>query len=212
MADDVSGTAFAVAVRDVPLVAVLRGLSAGAATAVGQAAVRGGLRAVEVTMDSPGAAEAIAALVAAVPAGVAVGAGTVVTDTGFDRAVAAGAQFLVAPHLDAGLVGRAAAADIPFVPGVVSPTELHAAVAAGAPMVKLFPAAPLGPGYLAALRGPYPDVEIMVSGGVAVHAVTGWLRAGATVVGIGLHGLGRTAAEVEEGARRLAGLAAEVTR
>lgn len=203
---------FTLAVAEVPVVAILRGLPAGAAVSVGCAAVDGGLLAVEVTLDSPGAVEAIAGLVAAVPTEVAVGAGTVLSAADVDLAVAAGAAFLVAPHLDAEVMARAVAAGVPVVPGVASPTELHTAVRAGATMVKLFPAGPLGPGYVAALRGPYPDVPIMVSGGVTVDAVQAWLRAGATVAGIGLSSLGRAAPEVGERARTLVELLAGADR
>lgn len=207
-----SGATLAAALHAVPVIAVLRGLAPDDATAVGLAAAAGGLRAVEVTMDSPGAGDAIAALVAAAPTGVAVGAGTVVSAADLEHAVTAGARFLVSPHLDGDLVRRAAALEVPFIPGVASPTELHAAVAAGASMVKLFPAAALGQGYLAALRGPYPQVAVMVSGGIAIDTIASWLQAGATAVGIGMATIDRHPDHVQEVASKLVGLAAEFTR
>lgn len=173
-----------------PAVAVLRGLDAVAAHRFAEAAVAGGLPAVEVTMDSPGAPDTIASLRASLPAGVAVGAGTVVTETDLAAAHGAGASFFVAPHLDEAIVAAAVALGLACIPGVASPTELYRAVGAGAAMVKLFPASALGTGYLRALRGPYPDVAVMVSGGVTIDAAADWWRAGATVVGLGVPAFG----------------------
>lgn len=176
----------------VPVIAVLRGQETQEACALAIAAMSGGLKVIEVTMDSPGAAESIRRLAESAPPGVAIGAGTVVTLTDLDAAAAAGAGFAVAPHLDPALVTAAEEMGMSMVPGVASPTELHAAVTAGARYVKLFPAAALGLGYLSALRGPYPTVPVMVSGGIAVEQIGLWLAAGATAVGIGQSGLART--------------------
>jgi 2-dehydro-3-deoxyphosphogluconate aldolase/(4S)-4-hydroxy-2-oxoglutarate aldolase len=74
---------------------------------------------------------------------------------------------------------------VPAIPGVLSPTEITAAVAAGADVVKLFPASLGGPGYLAALRGPFPDVRFVPTGGIRVPDVPTWLEAGAVCVGLG---------------------------
>ncbi|MEY2424606.1 MAG: 2-dehydro-3-deoxyphosphogluconate aldolase / (4S)-4-hydroxy-2-oxoglutarate aldolase [Actinomycetota bacterium] len=173
------------ALAAVPLIAVLRGLGPDDAVSLGCALAAGGFRAVEITMDSPDAATSIKGLVDALDASVVVGAGTVVSTHDVAAAVGAGAEFAIAPHLDEEVVRSALAHGIAVVPGVGSATELHRAVEAGATMVKLFPGAPLGVGYLAALRGPYPDVPIMVSGGVGIDSIGDWLRAGATAIGLG---------------------------
>lgn len=182
----------------VPAVAVLRGLDSDAAVAVGSAAAEAGLRAVEVTLDSPGALKAIASLAAGVPEGVVVGAGTVVRRGDVEAAVAAGASFLVAPHLDLEVLAVASAAGVPMVPGVATPSELHAAVGAGVEMVKLFPATALGTDYLRALRGPYPHTPIIVTGGVSVGDAAAWMSAGATAVGVGTSALGRVPSQVAD--------------
>jgi 2-dehydro-3-deoxyphosphogluconate aldolase/(4S)-4-hydroxy-2-oxoglutarate aldolase len=82
-------------------------------------------------------------------------------------------------------VAAAVARGIPFVPGIASATELHRALRAGATMVKLFPGSSLGVDYLRHLRGPYPDVPVMVSGGVTIDAIESWFAAGANAVGLG---------------------------
>lgn len=186
---------------ELPIVAVLRGREPRTTVALAHAAFDGGLTAVEITMDSPGAADAIAQVAAEGPTGSAVGAGTIRSVADLDAAVDAGATFVVAPHLDVAVVEHALGRAVPIVPGVVTPTELITAFAAGAAMVKLFPAGPLGTSYLQALRGPFPDVPIMVTGGIELPEAGAWISAGATCVGVG-SSLGSTAAEVSA---RLAG-------
>lgn len=198
-----NGQRFSEAIRAVPVVAVLRGYGAEQAVALGAAAADGGLLAVEVTVDSPGALQAITLLRSQLAPEVAVGAGTVLSVEQVDLAIAAGADFVVSPHLDEAVVGHASSLNVTVVPGVASPTELWNAVQAGVPMVKLFPAGTLGFAYLSALRGPYPDVAIMVSGGIAVEQVKAWLAAGATAVALGLRAFGRTPAAVLEEVRAL---------
>lgn len=182
------------ALRQVPLIAVLRGLETAEAVAAGLACAAGGLRTIEITMDSPGAEGALASLRRSLePLSVIVGAGTVVRAKDVSTAVDAGAQFLVAPHLDHEVVAAGLANGLPVVPGILSPTELNSACCAGAPMVKLFPAGPAGVAHLRALRGPYPDVPIMVSGGIGLESASEWLSAGANAVGLGTSALGRDA-------------------
>lgn len=166
-------------------VAVLRRLPGDVLLPVVEALVDGGIRAIEVTMDGERAAEQLANLRERLPAGVLLGAGTVTRVDQVDAAVAAGAAFLVSPHLDPALLERAAAHGVPFIPGVMTPTEIMAALRAGAQMVKVFPASTLGPSYIREIRGPLRDVPIMVTGGVSEHNATAFLEAGANIVGIG---------------------------
>lgn len=144
-----------------------------------------GIRAVEVTLDQPQSLDALRRLVAHAPPDVVVGAGTVVTSGHIDAVVDAGASFLVCPHLDESLIAHAAERGLPVLPGVTTGTEVAAARRAGATIVKLFPGGPLGPAYLRALRGPFPDVPFVPTGGIDVADVPGWLEAGALCVGIG---------------------------
>lgn len=144
-----------------------------------------GVQAVEVTLDTPGALTAIERLAQRFAGRLHVGAGTVLDAEATRRAVDAGAAFVVAPGLDEGTVTRALELGVPVLPGVFTPTEVLAARRLGCEAVKLFPAGPVGPGYLKALRGPIPDVAIVPTGGIGLADVPGYLAAGAHAVGLG---------------------------
>src|SRR5918994_380593 len=149
--------------------------------AVVRALRAGGIEAIEITSDTPGALEAVAA---ARQAGAPIGAGTIRTVEEARAFAGAGAAFLVSPGLVPQIVREGRALGVPMVPGVLSPTEVLGAVAAGSSSVKLFPAARLGGvRYLEALRGPFPDVRFIPTGGIAVEEVPRWLEAGAACVG-----------------------------
>lgn len=144
-----------------------------------------GVRAVECTLDQPGALGAIETLLAIAPPGVVVGAGTVTSVDEVDRLADLGAGFAVTPHLDPALLERASALGFPLIPGVMTPTEIAIALGLGAPAVKLFPAGPLGIPYLSALYGPFGDLAVIPTGGISVPEVPAWLSAGAVAVGLG---------------------------
>jgi 2-dehydro-3-deoxyphosphogluconate aldolase/(4S)-4-hydroxy-2-oxoglutarate aldolase len=164
------------------IVAVLRAPTADAFAAVADVLVGAGITALEVTLTSRGALDALAGLRRQLPSSVAVGVGTVLTADEAKAAVDAGAEFLVSPVVDPGLVS---ASGVPFYPGTLTPTEIFAAYRAGAPLVKLFPAAGLGTDYLRNVHGPLPDVKIMPTGGVKIEDIADWLLAGASAVGLG---------------------------
>ncbi len=164
------------------VVAVLRAPTADGFAAVADVLVEAGITALEVTLTSRGAIDALAGLRRRLPPAAVVGAGTVLTVDQAKAAVDAGAAFLVSPVLDPGL---AAGAGVPFYPGALTPTEIFHAYAAGAPLVKLFPAATVGPRYLKDLHGPLPEVRIMPTGGIDVADVATWLAGGAAAVGLG---------------------------
>jgi 2-dehydro-3-deoxyphosphogluconate aldolase / (4S)-4-hydroxy-2-oxoglutarate aldolase len=142
----------------------------------------GGIDAIEITADTPGALEAVAA---AREAGAPIGAGTIRTVEEARAFAAAGAAFLVSPGLVSQIVHEGRELGVPTVPGVLSPTEVLGAFAAGASIVKLFPASLGGARYLGALRGPFPDVRFIPTGGIATEDVPRWLEAGAACVGLG---------------------------
>ena len=144
-----------------------------------------GVRAIECTLDQPDAFDAVAALLEGRRPGEVLGGGTVTTTGQIDALVAAGADFAVSPHLDEGLLAHALDRGFCLIPGVMTPSEIARATALGAPAVKLFPAGPLGVRYLSALRGPFPDVAVVPTGGIAVEDVPAWLHAGALCVGLG---------------------------
>jgi 2-dehydro-3-deoxyphosphogluconate aldolase / (4S)-4-hydroxy-2-oxoglutarate aldolase len=153
--------------------------------AAGEALAEAGVRAMEVTLNSPDALEGIAALRRALDGRVLVGAGTVRTAGDVERALAAGAAFLVSPNIDLPSVSRARAAGVPHLPGVFTPTEAQTASTAGCRLVKLFPADLLGPRYLRALRAPLDHIGFVPTGGILLEEVGEWVRAGAVALGVG---------------------------
>jgi 2-dehydro-3-deoxyphosphogluconate aldolase / (4S)-4-hydroxy-2-oxoglutarate aldolase len=164
------------------IVAILRSKTADGFAAVADVLVGAGVTALEVTLTSEGSIDALAGLRRQLPDSVTIGAGTVLTADEAKASIDAGAEFLVSPVLDTELV---AASNVPFYPGVFTPTEIHAAMRAGARVVKVFPAGGLGPGYLRDIRGPLPAARIMPTGGIKIEDVADWLTAGAVAVGLG---------------------------
>ena len=114
--------------------------------------------------------------------GVLLGAGTVLTADEARAAIDAGARFLVTPGLRPAVAAVAVAAGVPVMLGAFTPTEVATAVDLGSAAVKIFPAGRLGPAYLSDLRGPYPHVELLPSGGISADNAAAFLAAGATAV------------------------------
>jgi 2-dehydro-3-deoxyphosphogluconate aldolase / (4S)-4-hydroxy-2-oxoglutarate aldolase len=174
------------------VVAVLRAPTADGFSAVADILVAAGITAIEVTLTSRGAIDAIGGLRRQLPSHAVVGAGTVLTADQAKASVDAGAAFLVSPVLDPAL--HSASFGVPFYPGGLTPSEILAAQRTGAPLIKLFPAATVGPRYIRDLHGPLPDVRIMPTGGIDLGDVAAWLTAGAAAVGLGGPLLGDAAA------------------
>jgi len=145
----------------------------------------GGVKSVEITMTVPGAVDIIATLAKSISDDVVIGAGTVVDVQTAKRVIDAGAQFVVGPVLNLDVVKLCRDHDTVVIPGCFSPTEIFTAWNAGADIVKVFPATALGPKYFKDLRGPFPDIRLMPTGGVTVDNVGEWIAAGAVAVGIG---------------------------
>src|SRR2546421_5279698 len=167
------------------VVAILRGRRAEHLDTVLDVLVDAGIRSLEVTLNTPGALEAIRRARTRFGEEVSVGAGTVRTVADVEDAVAAGAQFLVSPHTDPALVARARELAVAYLPGALTPTEIVTAWNSGAAAVKLFPARLGGPRYLRDLREPLPDIPIVPTGGVSAENVGEWFAAGAVAVGVG---------------------------
>ncbi len=165
-------------------VAILRGDFSGAWLDLGSVLVESGVEAIEVTMTCPDASLAIKALSERYGAQAAIGAGTVLTPEQVDQAMEAGARYIVAPNTNPGVVAHCQERGVLVIPGAFTPTEIEHAYNLGAGMVKLFPAMPLGPAYLRNIRGPYPHIPIIVTGGIGVEDITAFLDAGATAVGM----------------------------
>jgi 2-dehydro-3-deoxyphosphogluconate aldolase/(4S)-4-hydroxy-2-oxoglutarate aldolase len=200
------------AIGSTPLIAIVRFHDGGDLRGTMDALVRGGIEAIELTIDTPGA---LAAVAEATEAGRTVGVGTVLTADQVRASAAAGARFVVSPALVPEVIEIALELGLEPLPGVYTATELLQAIAAGSRAVKLFPACAGGPGYLKALRGPFPAVPIVPTGGIRIDEIAAYLEAGATSVALGSELVGRTApatdAEFERIKTRAARAVAAVT-
>jgi len=169
-----------------PLMAILRGFDAERSVGLATAAWDLGIEAVEVPVQS---AATLAALAAVVEAGRLrghhVGAGTVTTLDLVRQAAAAGAAFTVAPGLDAEVATASIDAGMPHLPGVSTPSEIQSALRLGLGWVKAFPASVLGEEWLRAMRGPFPEVTFVATGGMDADNAARFLEAGARVVAVG---------------------------
>lgn len=168
-----------------PLVAVLRARAAGAYRPVVDALVDGGVRAIELTLTTPGTLEELPELRAALPADVSLGVGTVMFPDQARAAVQCGADFLVTPSFSPDLAAVVPLLGVPVIPGGLTPSELQAGWMAGAAAVKLFPASAVDPDYLRQLHGPFPGLPVVPSGGIDAAGAVSWKRAGAVAVSIG---------------------------
>lgn len=171
--------------RAAQAVAVVRARDCDEALQIVDALDRGGLRAIELTFTTPGVAEAIAEARRRLDPDTLLGAGTITTPEQVGAAAEAGADFLVSPHLDPPLLQRMLATGLLCIPGALTPSEVAAALRIGAGVVKLFPAAGFGVAYMRALFGPFPGLQVLPTGGIAVADVRSWLDAGAVAVGLG---------------------------
>jgi 2-dehydro-3-deoxyphosphogluconate aldolase/(4S)-4-hydroxy-2-oxoglutarate aldolase len=174
-------------ISDVALIPALRVSTPDEALFAADAVSRGGIPIVELTMTVPGAPELIAHLVKQHPQMV-IGAGTVLDVETARRCVDAGAMFITSPGLNLPTVEFAVKAGVAVLPGVLTPTEIMAALKAGADFVKVFPCEQLGgPSYIRALKAPFPEVPFIASGGVNQQNAGDYIRAGVTALGIGVH-------------------------
>jgi 2-dehydro-3-deoxyphosphogluconate aldolase / (4S)-4-hydroxy-2-oxoglutarate aldolase len=187
------------------LVAIVRSDDAATASAVAEALLGAGAGVLEVSLTTPGALGVVERLAAGHPDAV-IGAGTVLDAPSAAAAIGAGARLLVAPGFASGALETGHRYGAVVVPGVASPTEVERALSAGADLLKLFPAAGLGPQWLAAIREPLPQAPFVVTGGVDPGNVAAWFDAGAVAVGAGFGG-GATAdpAAAAERLRAIAG-------
>ena len=173
------------AIEDCGVVAIIRIQDAGRVAAVVEALARGGVRAIEITMTVPGAIDAIRSIAAALTDDVVLGAGTVLDAGTANKVIDAGAQFVVAPTLNAETIHACHARDVAILPGCFTPTEMLTAWQLGADIIKVFPATTLGPGYLKDVRAPLPQLKLMPTGGVTPENAGDWIRAGAVALGVG---------------------------
>src|SRR6266571_5668649 len=151
-----------------------------------RALAAGGVGAVEVTLTTPGAIDAIADLASDKGlAGCVIGAGTVLDESAARHVIDAGARFVVSPALVPAVIRACRDREVPCMPGAFTPTEILEAWRAGASLVKLFPAASLGPDFIRDVLAPLPFLRLVPSGGVTLENAAEWIRAGAAAVSVG---------------------------
>ena len=168
------------------IIPIIRAPSADAAVAVAEALLQGGLAVAEITMTVPNAIDAIGRVAKRFSGKLLVGAGTVTDAEMARRAVDAGAEFIVSPCLVPDVIEAAQRADVAVLPGALTPSEVFAAFRAGGDMVKVFPVQSVGgAAYLRALRGPFPDIPLVPTGGVTLDNIGEMFKAGAAAVGVG---------------------------
>ncbi|ELZ79083.1 bifunctional 4-hydroxy-2-oxoglutarate aldolase/2-dehydro-3-deoxy-phosphogluconate aldolase (plasmid) [Haloferax larsenii] len=168
------------------VVAIVRGTNPERAIETVDALQRGGVSVVEVTANTDGVLDMIREISSTFTADeVVVGAGTVLDSETARATTLAGAEFIVTPSFDTETIQTANRYGVPSVVGVATPTEAVDAYTAGADMVKIFPAASLGPGFVSSLQGPLGHIPTVPTGGVSLDNVGAFIDAGATAVGVG---------------------------
>lgn len=167
------------------IIAIMRAQSSDQLVAAAGTILAGGVRAIEVTMTTPGALEVIAEARARFGTDALLGAGSVLDPETGRAVILAGAEFIVSPVLNLGLIALCNRYGIPVMPGCFSPTEVLTAWQAGADLVKLFPADLGGPGLVKAILAPLPQVRIVPVGGVNLTNAADFIRSGAVALGVG---------------------------
>jgi 2-dehydro-3-deoxyphosphogluconate aldolase / (4S)-4-hydroxy-2-oxoglutarate aldolase len=172
-------------VLDTGIVAILRAPSSEQLTNVARALFDGGIDIIEVTLTVPGALEIVAAVKKELGSRVLMGAGTILDPETARAALLAGAEFIVSPAFNPDVIRLCKRYDKLVMPGAFTPTEILAAWESGADIVKVFPSDAVGPSYLKALKGPYPQIRLMPTGGVNLQTLPAFVKAGACAVGVG---------------------------
>jgi 2-dehydro-3-deoxyphosphogluconate aldolase/(4S)-4-hydroxy-2-oxoglutarate aldolase len=171
-----------------PLVGILRGGAPEDLPHIIRAVRNGGIRFLEITMNTPGAEDQIRSAVELSEGVITIGAGTVTSQPLLDRAIAAGAKFIVTPAVVPAVIGFCEDSRLPVFPGALTPTEICTAWETAPnliPAVKIFPGDFGGPSYIRALKGPFPQIPLMPTGGVDLASLPAFLDAGAIAFGIG---------------------------
>jgi 2-dehydro-3-deoxyphosphogluconate aldolase/(4S)-4-hydroxy-2-oxoglutarate aldolase len=171
--------------HDLGLVAVIRGPSLDLTLKLVEALVRGGVLGIEITFTTPNALEVTRQLCQQYQDRILLGMGTLTDPEQAHQALEAGAAFLVSPHTEPDLARSMTTTGLLTMMGALTPSEVMLAKRLGSDVIKLFPGSLTGPGYVKALKGPFPDLLIMPTGGVSIENVADWFRAGVFAVGAG---------------------------
>jgi 2-dehydro-3-deoxyphosphogluconate aldolase/(4S)-4-hydroxy-2-oxoglutarate aldolase len=171
----------------VPIVGIIRGLSPDDIHQILPVYREAGLTTIEVTMNTEGAEAIIQNAVKHHSEGLNIGAGTVCTLDDLDKALNAGAQFIVTPVLDKKVIKACVKRGVPIFPGAFTPSEIYKAWSLGASMVKIYPATSLGPDYVKDIKAPLDQLRLMPTGGISRDNMAAYFKAGADGLGIGSH-------------------------
>jgi 2-dehydro-3-deoxyphosphogluconate aldolase/(4S)-4-hydroxy-2-oxoglutarate aldolase len=172
-------------IKELGLLAVIRGPSPDLTIKMVAALVAGGVTGIEITFSTPNAPQVVETLAQDFGDRILLGMGTLTEVEHADLAAHAGASFLVSPHCEKNLAEAMLATGLPVMLGALTPSEVIQAYRFGSDVVKIFPGSLVGPGYIKALRGPYPYIPMMPTGGVSVENVAEWFAAGVFAVGAG---------------------------
>jgi len=167
------------------VIAIIRISNAQQVLPLAEALVAGGVNAVEITMTTPNALEAIRSAREAFKGQALIGVGTVLNTATCQAAIDAGAEYVVSPICRAELIPVAHSAGKPVMLGAYTPTEAQRAHEAGSDFIKIFPAETLGPKFIKALKAPLPHLRIVPTGGVDVNTIADFFKAGCAAVGVG---------------------------
>jgi len=196
---------FDTALRQCPLIAILRGVRPDEVVDIGKALVGAAFRIIEVPLNSPEPFESITRLARALAGQAVIGAGTVLRAAQVAEVQAAGGTLVISPNTNTNVIAATAHAGLVSLPGFATPSEAFAALEAGATALKLFPAEGTTPAVLKAMRAVLPaGVRVLPVGGIMPQNMAGWLAAGATGFGLGsaLYTPGLSAVEVGVRARQ----------
>ena len=171
--------------KDSGVVAVIRSDRSDELVQVVQAISEGGIRAIEITMTTPGALDVIKTSVAKFKTSVLIGAGTILDTETARVAILAGAEYLVAPTLNPAVIELCRRYNKIVIPGALTPTEILTAWECGADLVKVFPATRMGPRYFRDVKGPLPQIDLIPTGGVNLENAGDFIRAGASAIAVG---------------------------
>ena len=172
-------------IAELGLIAVIRGPSEALTLDMVAALAAGGVKAIEITYTTPNAEAVVAALARRFGGSLLLGMGTLTHADQAASAHAAGARFLVSPVCEPDLVAAMTATGLATMAGALTPTEVLRAYRWGSDVVKVFPGSLTGPSYIKALKGPFPDIPMMPTGGVSAENVKAWFDAGVVAVGAG---------------------------
>ncbi|KTT12393.1 2-dehydro-3-deoxy-6-phosphogalactonate aldolase [Pseudomonas oryzihabitans] len=193
--------------KDLPLIAILRGVTPDEIVAVGRALYDAGFRVIEIPLNSPQPFESIRRLTAELGESCLIGAGTVLTEAQVAEVDAAGGRLIVSPNANLAVIRASKAAGLVSAPGVATPSEGFAALDAGADSLKLFPAEQLGPAVVKAWRAVFPkELALLPVGGITPDNMGPYVAAGANGFGLGsaLYKPGLSAAQVSANAQAFA--------